>query len=281
MHYKLGLVGYPVTNSLSPWIHEQFLKKAGLTGSYSLLEIEPNESFENELDRIKKNHFDGFNVTVPYKKQIIPFLDDLDDAARMIGAVNTVVQQNGKWIGYNTDSTGFVTSLRREHPSIFQDKQCHILIIGAGGAARGIFYGLAEAGFSQIDIANRTQSAAENIVSTGKQKTETSILSLKEAEAKLNAYDLIIQTTNVGMKPNINEAIISLDRIHNASIVSDIVYQPIETKFLLEASQKGAAVHYGHTMLLYQAQYAFEIWTSKKVPADALKQPLQSILEGR
>ncbi|ALX48146.1 shikimate dehydrogenase [Lentibacillus amyloliquefaciens] len=281
MHYKLGLIGYPVQNSLSPWIHEQFLKKADIGGNYALLEINPKKSFENELQQIKNNHYDGFNVTVPYKKQIIPFLDDLDDGAHAIGAVNTVAWQNGKWVGYNTDGKGYVTALGHAHPSIFQHKQCRILLIGAGGAARGIFYELAEAGFRRIDIANRTQSSAEDIASLGDGKAKTSILTLKEAENNLKMYDLIIQTTNIGMKPNVNDAIISLEQIDRRSIVSDIVYQPIETHFLQQASRIGASVHHGHTMLLYQAQYAFEIWTSKKVPADDLNQPLQSILEGR
>ncbi|QKY71640.1 shikimate dehydrogenase [Lentibacillus sp. CBA3610] len=281
MQYKLGLIGFPVKHSLSPWIHRHFLNKAELSGEYLTLEIDPKDSFEKALQDIMDSQFDGFNVTVPYKKQIIPFLDELDAAAQEIGAVNTVVQQNGKWIGYNTDGIGYVTSLRHHHPSIFKNNHCNILIIGAGGAARGIFKSLSITGFTRIDIANRTQSSAESIAVSGDSEMNTSILSLEEAEAKLNHYDLIIQTTNVGMKPNVNDTILSLEQIDNTSIVSDIVYQPIKTQFLHDADQSGAAIHYGHTMLLYQARYAFEIWTGKKVPADDMEQPLQSILEGR
>lgn len=281
MQYKLGLIGFPVEHSLSPWIHQQFLTMAELAGDYSIMEIDPKNAFEEKLQQIKDSRFDGFNVTVPYKKQIIPFLDQLDTGAQAIGAVNTVLRESGKWIGYNTDGIGYVTGLRHHYPSIFHQKQCHILVIGAGGAARGIFHGLSTNGFKRIDIANRTQSSAEMIAKLADTKTRTSILSLKEAEANLGYYDLIIQTSNVGMNPNVNDTIMSLEQIHQDSIVSDIIYQPIETQFLHQAAQKGASIHYGHTMLLYQAQYAFEIWTSRKIPAHDMEQPLQSKLEGR
>ncbi|SFA69805.1 shikimate dehydrogenase [Lentibacillus halodurans] len=281
MAYKLGLIGYPVKHSLSPWIHQQFLTKAGLAGEYSIEEIAPNDSFKQEVERIKSSQFDGFNVTVPYKKQIIPYLDHLDKQAQAIGAVNTVVRQNKKWIGYNTDGAGYITGLKHYYPSIFANKQCSILLIGAGGAARGIFHSLAAAGFTRIDIANRTRSSAENIAASGGRKTKTSIITLKDAAYHLSYYDLIIQTTNVGMRPNVRDTVISLEHMSKDAIVSDIVYQPIETEFLHQAGKKGASVHYGHTMLLYQAQYAFELWTSKKVPLDDMEQQLQNILEGR
>ncbi|WP_010531059.1 shikimate dehydrogenase [Lentibacillus jeotgali] len=281
MKYKLGLIGFPIKRSLSPWIHQQFLKRADLEGDYSIQEIDPDDSFEEEIDRLKNSQFDGFNVTVPYKKRIIDFLDQLDEDARTIGAVNTVVHRNGKWTGYNTDWTGYITSLKHHYPSFFQKKVSNILLIGAGGAARGIYYGLVKEGFARIDIANRTQASAEVIAGLGEKNTNTSIMTLEDAESSLGGYDLIIQTTNIGMKPNVSDMIISLDKLCEHSLVSDIVYQPIETEFLHQASQRGASIHYGHTMLLYQAQYAFELWTSKKVPADNMEQQLQHKLEGR
>lgn len=264
-----------------PWIHRQFLNKADIEGDYSTVEIAPDDAFENELQKMKNGRYDGFNVTVPYKKQIIPYLDQLSHDAQAIGAVNTVVQKNGKWIGYNTDGIGYIMSLKYHYPAIFQKDPCNILLIGAGGAARGIFHGLITAGFTQIDIANRTRSTAEAIAELGNPNTNTSIMSLDDAEKRLHHYDLLIQTTNVGMKPHVNDMIMSLEQLRANSIVSDIVYQPIETQILHQAKQKGAAILYGHTMLLYQALYAFELWTSKKVAAANLEQPLKSVLEGR
>jgi len=281
MKYELGLIGYPIKQSLSPWIHQQFLIKAGLEGNYSMQEINPDESFGEEIEEIKSSRFDGFNVTVPYKKRIINHLDQMDEDAQTIGAVNTVVHRDGEWTGHNTDWIGYITSLKRHYPSIFQNKMSSILLVGAGGAARGIYYGLLKEGFIRIDIANRTQSSAEAIAELGDTTTQTSIMALESAEKRLGTYDLIIQTTNIGMKPNVSDTIISLDQLHENSIVSDIVYQPIKTEFLHQASQQGASIHYGHTMLLYQAQYAFELWTSKKIPADDMEELLKHKLEGR
>ncbi|GGJ83615.1 shikimate dehydrogenase (NADP(+)) [Lentibacillus kapialis] len=280
MKYKLGLIGYPIKQSMSPWIHKQFLKRAKLEGDYSIQEINPDESFAEEIVRLRNSRFDGFNVTVPYKKRIMQYLDQLDEDAQTIGAVNTVVCRNGKWMGYNTDWIGFITSLKHHYPSIFQNRRSKILLIGAGGAARGIYYGLLKEKFTRIDIANRTHSNAEAIAELAGANGRTSIMTLKDAENNLESYDLIIQTTNIGMKPNVYDMTISLSQLHGSSIVSDIVYQPINTEFLYQASQKGASIHYGHTMLLYQAQYAFELWTSKKVPVDDMEEQLRHKLEG-
>ncbi|HLS07617.1 shikimate dehydrogenase [Lentibacillus sp.] len=279
MEYRLGLIGFPIKQSMSPWIHEQFLKKADLKGDYDIFEIDPDGPVDKKISDLKNRQLDGFNVTVPYKKRIISHLDQLDEDARSIGAVNTVVSHNGNWIGYNTDWTGYLTALKHHYPTIFQKKSCSILLIGAGGAARGIFYGLIKEGFTQVDIANRTQSSAEAIAMLGSTKTETAIMTLKDAESRLGHYDLIIQTTNIGMKPNVTATIMSLEQLHQDSIVSDIIYQPIKTEFLHQASKKGASIHYGHTMLLYQAQYAFELWTSKKIPVDDMAEQLKRKLE--
>lgn len=281
MQIKLGLIGFPIKHSLSPWIHNQFLEKAGIEGTYSIMEINPDDSFERELQRIKDSQIDGFNVTVPYKKQIIAHLDDLDENAKVIGAVNTVVCKNGKWIGYNTDGIGYVIALKNKFRGIFLDKTNRILIIGAGGAAYGIYYGLASEGFTQIDIANRTTSSANAIAELGDTNVKTEILPLDKAEKVISGYDLIIQTTSVGMKPNTETAIISAESINENSVVSDIIYQPLNTKFLYDAKKVGASIHYGHTMLLYQAQYAFELWTKKKLPVDDMEEKLKTILEGR
>src|SRR5690625_3525257 len=111
MQYQFGLIGYPIEHSLSPWIHEQFLKRTNLKGTYSIFEIETTRSFSEEMKKLKKKQLDGFNVTVPYKEKIINYLDEIDEQAERIGAVNTVLCKNNKWIGYNTDGIGYVRSL--------------------------------------------------------------------------------------------------------------------------------------------------------------------------
>ena len=276
---QFGLVGYPVGHSLSPWIHQQFLESTGTSGEYRLYETEP-EQFGERMKQFRESEIDGFNVTVPFKQKIIRYLDEIDADARKTGAVNTVVCRNGTWIGYNTDGTGYLRSLRDAYPSLFQPA-INILIIGAGGAARAIYRALASAGFLHIDLANRTKAKAEGLLSLKEEKMETTTLSVTEAENQLEKYDLIIQTTSVGMKPDSERQILSLERLKESAVVSDIVYQPIQTQLLRQAEQKGGQIHYGHAMLLYQAQYAFEIWTGKTVPLNDSLIKLEERLRGK
>ncbi|RDW19260.1 shikimate dehydrogenase [Oceanobacillus arenosus] len=281
MGYQFELIGFPIKHSISPWIHEQFFTRSKLQGTYIKNEIELNDSFSGKIIEMKAKQIDGFNITVPYKQRIISYLDEVDIIAEKMGAVNTVVNQNGTWKGYNTDGKGYLRSLESKFSAFGHDKSIHILILGAGGAARGIYCALTEEGYMHIDIANRTMTSAEDIAKLANDKTSTQILSLEEAEQLINHYDLIIQTTSVGMKPNIDQSIISLASLNKPIIVSDIVYQPLKTNFLQQAENAGAQIHYGHSMLLYQAQLAFEIWTGQRVSTENLDHELQLILEGR
>lgn len=279
--YQLALIGYPIQHSLSPWIHNQFLKQAQLKGEYMIREIPTDEPLTEQLNVLKSEGIHGFNVTVPYKQKIIPYLDKLDHKARQIGAVNTVITIDGEWIGYNTDGIGYVRSLEHSFPQLSNEKEhVRLLILGAGGAARGIYYALMQGGYRHIDIANRTRSSAEDIATLKFPTVQTNIKSLKEVEETLGSYRVIIQTTSVGMRPNNDETIISLHYLKPESIVSDIVYQPIETKLLTEAKKREASIHHGHTMLLYQAQYAFELWTHQRISLEHMAEDLQQILEG-
>lgn len=279
--YNFGLIGYPVKHSLSPWIHEQFMKRADIDGAYQLFGIEPEADLRDNINRLKENGINGFNVTVPYKEKVMPLLDEIDVEAKQIGAVNTVLLKNNQWIGYNTDGKGYVRSLKHYYPALEKERAKKTLLLGAGGAARGIYYALMKDGFPQVDIANRTEQSAIDIVSLNNGEMKSDVLSLEQAENELHTYDLIIQTTTVGMTPNDQQSVISLKNLQKETIVSDIVYQPIKTKILQEAENKHANIHHGHTMLLYQAQYAFEIWTNKTVPIEGLDDQLKLLLEGR
>jgi shikimate dehydrogenase len=276
---KLGLVGYPIKHSLSPWIHQRFLENTEIIGTYSILEVQENE-LERMVQTIRKNDYKGFNVTLPYKQRIIPFLDDLDSHAKEVGAVNTVLNLDGKLIGYNTDGFGYLRSLMKHYPVFVEDRRKNVLLLGAGGAARGIYYALNQAGFQFVDIANRSIEKAHSIAELKTPVLETNVLTLSEAEKNLNKYDLIIQTTSVGMKPNIDELPIRLEKLQENAIVSDIIYQPIWTKLLKEAKSRGASVHHGHSMLLYQAQYAFEIWFGRLPITTNMDIQLKQLLEG-
>ncbi|MGM8214182.1 shikimate dehydrogenase [Bacillaceae bacterium W0354] len=258
--YRFGLIGNPVKHSASPMIHNTFFEQVNLLGRYELFEINEFE-LEDIIEHFIHNQFVGFNVTIPYKEKIIPLLNELDESARQLQAVNTVKITNGKLIGYNTDGIGYVESLKSFDASFF-NRNHSILIIGAGGAAKGIYYTLQNFAFKKIDLANRNLNNAKQICQS---YNNSQVLTLSEAEQVLGEYDLIIQTTPVGMNPYDNEQILSLKNIKTNTIVSDIVYNPKWTKFLLDAKQHGARILFGESMLWYQAKKAFEIWTNKKI----------------
>src|SRR5699024_3120190 len=146
---------------MSPWIHNQFIEISKVKGQYSLFEIKPDDDFGKKIEQLKREQTDGFNITVPYKEKIIPYLDEMDKTAEMMGAVNTVHHKNGKWTGYNTDGNGYVRAVKNGFPFLFNNKETKVLIIGAGGAARAIYYALAENDVKTIDILNRTAKKAE------------------------------------------------------------------------------------------------------------------------
>ncbi|AKG04258.1 MULTISPECIES: shikimate dehydrogenase [Salimicrobium] len=274
---QLGLIGSPLGHSLSPWLHSNFLEQTELKGEYQLMEIKP-ENFPEEISTLKDREMNGFNVTVPFKREIIPFLDSIDDRASRLGAVNTVVVQNGKWRGYNTDGDGYLESVRAVYPDIISSAE-RVLIIGSGGAARGIAFSLS--GLSlKIDVTNRTPSRAEELLSDLPEAVRGRFLTLNEAALALDEYDWVIQTTSVGMAPKAEEIPIDVKKVKENALFSDIVYRPLETRFLLEAKRKGARVHYGHLMLLYQAAYSFALWTNEEVLPASLITEMESKLEG-
>jgi shikimate dehydrogenase len=278
MGYKFGLIGHPISHSLSPWMQTKFIELAQVNGEYKLYQGSPDE-LENVIKHLREMEIDGFNVTVPYKQVIIDYLDELDTDAAKLGAVNTVVLRDGKWVGYSTDGEGYVQSVKEKYPNLLK-RDISVLLLGAGGAARGIYRSLVQQNITHIDIANRSLNNAESLLSLKESDTLTSVLSFKEAEENLSTYDLIIQTTSVGMKPNVQDQVIQLNNIKENAVVSDIVYQPIETKILKEAQNNGAYVHYGHSMLIYQGQKAFEKWTGINLEVNHLTDELEQKLRG-
>ncbi|WP_163581255.1 shikimate dehydrogenase [Gracilibacillus saliphilus] len=278
MLYKLGLIGHPIAHSLSPWIHQQFLDLAELDGEYKLYEGD-HEALPAVLKHLKEIGIDGFNVTVPYKQVIVNYLDEIDKDAEILRAVNTVVNIDGKWKGYSTDGEGYVRSLKEQYPNLL-NHETTVLLLGAGGAARGIYRALMGQGVDTIDIANRSQDKAKDLLPLRLGDVNSNVLSYQEAEEQLANYNLIVQTTSVGMKPNVEDQVIQLDHINKDAVVSDIVYQPITTQLLHDASKRGANIHHGHAMLLYQGQLAFEKWTGKNLDVAYLIDKLENKLRG-
>lgn len=255
-----GLIGCPVEHSMSPAIHNDAFQNKNIDGYYHAFHVEP-ERLEESITALKTLDVKGFNVTIPHKIAIIPFIDELHESAKIAGAVNTVINENGRLIGHNTDGSGYVQSLQEVIEKPLTENK--VLIIGAGGAARGIYLSLTHSGCQHIDICNRTVAKADQLISECSFPNKSRSLTLIEAEQHLKEYDIIIQTTAVGLHPNVNEKPLSLQNAKQSAVVSDIIYNPIQTALLKEAEQLGLTVHTGVGMFVHQAALAFELWTGQ------------------
>ncbi|WP_428912635.1 shikimate dehydrogenase [Niallia sp. Krafla_26] len=252
-----GVIGDPVAHSMSPVMHNDLFELYSIDATYVAFHVKPDD-LEDAVKGFKAIGLSGLSVTVPHKQSIMSFLDEIDPLAQAIGAVNTVVNENGRLVGYNTDGSGYLEGIKKEVPS-FADKE--ILLIGAGGAARGIYFTLAQAGLKNIDIANRTTPKADYLVENCPYPRNSQVLNLEEAEEQLAKYDLIVQTTSIGMHPDVESSPISVENLRPTALVSDIIYSPLETKIMREAKRKGARTQNGIPMFAYQGALQFEKWT--------------------
>jgi shikimate dehydrogenase len=258
MEKLYALFGCPVHHSLSPLMHNDAFQRMNIAAHYHAFHVEP-EHLQDAVAGVRALGIAGLNVTIPHKTAIMALLDDIDAEARRIGAVNTIVNENGRLIGYNTDGLGYVRALEEETNVDIQEKR--ILLIGAGGAARGIYFSLIDRGAKRIDICNRTVSKAKQLIEEGDAAVSPAAFSLSEAEQRLGEYDIVINTTSVGMYPNVEQMPLSLANLKEGTIVSDIIYNPLETKWLKEARERNAIVQNGVGMFIYQGALAFEKWT--------------------
>lgn len=250
-----AVIGDPIAQSKSPEMHNSWFEKDGIDAAYIPMQVKP-EDLEKAIFSLKLLGVSGFNVTIPHKTAIIPFLDEIDETASLMGAVNTVVRlQNGDLKGFNTDGDGFVRSLeekiRDEH------RRQPVLIIGAGGAARGIAFALKKKGYENITLTNRTLSKAIDIIDAiGSGKA----ISSDEASETLGQYKILIQTTPAGMKYGDSQLPFSINHMSKDAIVADIVYNPLMTPFLQHAHKIGATIVTGIGMFIHQGAIAYEHW---------------------
>lgn len=253
----IGIIGKPITHSKSPIMHNTLFSYHGLNYRYVAFNLD-RENLEEAIRGIRALKFRGLNVTIPYKVDVIPYLDEIAEDAIAIGAVNTIVNDDGRLIGYNTDSDGYIRSLIEETGIALQGKK--ILMLGTGGAARAIGYGLVKSNIESLAIASRKELNAERLAhDIGSNNIAT--VSYDEIESFARNADIIINTTPVGMYPNIDNTLINSEWFNSNQIVSDIIYNPLETKLLKDAREKGATTHNGLGMFVYQGLIAFEKWT--------------------
>lgn len=271
-----AVIGDPIGHSLSPFMHNSWFAQQEIDATYIPIHVKA-EMLEQSIASMKLLGIDGFNVTIPHKEKILPFLDELDDMAEKMGAVNTVVRlPNGQLKGYNTDGLGFVRSL--EEAIGEQQRQQPLLIIGAGGAARGIAFALEATGYKDLTICNRTVEKAASICHELTQSARS--MSLQQASDELDQFKIIIQTTPAGLKNGQFDLPFSIKKLNSKAIVADIVYNPIMTPLLQVASEKGATVVSGLGMFVHQGALAFNYWTGQTPDIVAVKNQLLENLGG-
>jgi len=264
-----GIIGNPVSHSMSPAIHNAAFIEKGLNNVYVPLKIANIGAFMNECRKID---FHGFSVTIPHKESILPFLDDLDHTARKIGAINTIVNQNGELTGYNTDCMAAVMGLEysmKEANETLNNKK--VSIIGAGGAARAIAFGLKEKG-CDITIFNRTIERAEKL----SQDVKCEFKNFEEIH-KLDS-DILINTTSIGMFPGVDQTPVSKNILKEGMIVFDAVYNPIETRLLRDAKEQGCHTVNGLSMFINQAAEQFRLWTGIDAPIELMTKVVKEML---
>ena len=267
----VGLIGHPVEHSFSPPMHNAAFKDLKMNYVYTAFDVDPNY-LENAIKGAQALNIKGFNVTIPHKIEVMKYLSEIDEVAGLIGAVNTIDFKNLK--GYNTDGIGAIKAI--EEVTKVKDK--NVVIAGAGGASRAISFYLAKYNADNLSILNRNVEKADSLASDildSNLMENVKADSISKINNYLNEADILINTTPVGMHPNVDvDPIVSSDYMHEDLVVFDAVYNPNETVLLKEAIKAGAKPVYGIKMLLYQGAESFEIWTGRKAPINVMKDAL-------
>ena len=256
---KACVIGWPAKHSRSPLVHRYWLKRYGLPGDYGIAEVSPDD-FDRFLRNLRENGYVGGNITVPHKTAAARIVRDLDETAAALGAVNTVWYDNGDLIGANTDVYGFLANLDASVPD-WQVDVDRAVVLGAGGAARGIVHGLLSRGIDRIDVINRTVERAEALRTDFGDSVAA--FSTDALPTRLAGARLLINTTSLGMTgaPPLD---IDLAPLADGAVVSDIVYVPLQTALLKRASARGLRTVDGLGMLLHQAVPGFERWFGRR-----------------
>jgi shikimate dehydrogenase len=261
-----AVIGDPIDHSFSPALHNAAFLFMGLDCTYIAYRI-PKGELEHGIEALKKINIAGFNVTIPHKVDMMRFLNETDNECKLVGATNTIVNNDGNLKGHNTDVDGFLDPIKKRK---IDSKDSDVLLIGAGGAARAIIAGFSKEKARKITIANRTRQRAEEMIRfTQGLGLESDYLDLESAGDVADKYRFVVNATSVGLKGI--GCPISTKNIGKESIVYDIVYVPVETPLIEQSKNQGATIIYGWEMLLAQAMKSFEIWTGRSAPYEAMK----------
>jgi len=266
-HTKIAaVIGDPIAQSLSPYLHNYWLKKNKIDGVYIPLKVSATD-FPKFLKTLPDLGFAGCNITIPHKEATLKLCNFISKAAKQIGAVNTItIDKNGKIWGDNSDHFGFIQNIKSEHSDFdFKDKK--VLLLGAGGAARAIVFGLLNQGVAEITVANRDLQRAENLKEDFKEIGNIKTITWAKRDKNLADFDLLINSTSLGMVGK-EELEIDLGDLKKSALVCDIVYKPLMTKLLNQAKQQGKPISTGIGMLIYQGLMGFEKWFGIKPMVD-------------
>lgn len=274
------LLGNPLGHSVSPPMHNAVFEKLGMDYCYMPVEVS-EENLQKVFAGLCKMHVSGFNVTIPHKIHIMNYLDELDPLAATIGAVNTICIKDDKTIGYNTDGQGFIQSLEEETNISVKGKQ--IFLLGCGGAARAIAMTLAFQGAEKIILCNRTPEKAMALATEINEKiddcAEICEQTVSSQQKALRHCDVLINTTSLGMHPHEDVLPIDESLLQPPLIVADIVYNPLTTKLLRVAGERGCATVPGLGMLIYQGAAAFRLWTGVEPLVSEMSDTVYSLMK--
>jgi len=275
-----GLIGDPVEHSVSPVMHSAAFSHLNLDYIYLSFRVE-KEHLTGAIDGIRALNIKGLNITIPHKVAVIPLLDELDPLAERIGAVNTIINDNGILKGYNTDAGGFLKALLQKGVKL---KSKRVVVLGAGGASRAICFALAENG-AGIVILNRQQEMdwavglAGSISQLSGREIKALELNDNNLKAVLEDADLLVNATSVGMSLDISRTPVDKKLLKPGLVVFDVVYNPLKTRLLAEAGETGSETISGIDMLVWQGALAFEMWTGLKPPVEIMKAAAVKALE--
>ena len=279
----LGIIGYPIGHSVSPVFQQAALDDLGIDAEYRAYEVSPADVGQF-VDSLRSASVRGINVTVPHKEAVMPFLDEIDEWAAEAGAVNTIVNRDGRLTGYNTDGYGFLRALRESGG--FDPAGRTALILGAGGSARGVVQALLRAEVGSLAIANRTLTRAESLAELARSRgiaAEAMALESGRIDDAAGSAQLIVNCTSLGMTRGPDEAASPLgaDRIPATALVYDLVYNPMLTPLLRAAEEAGAETLGGISMLVYQGAASFEIWLDRPAPVNAMMDAAMAAMSAR
>lgn len=269
----LGLLGYPVEHSLSAVMHNRAFTHLGLDCVYLPFSVQP-ANLAAAVEAIRALGMLGANVTIPHKEKVMDYLDEVTEDAQAAGAVNTIHHQRGRLVGHNTDGLGFIRSMQEETGLSPQKKT--IVLVGAGGAARGVGVALGRSGARLIYIANRTIERAARVAQDIQDNSGVSVeiveLSPVKLKPVLEQAQILVHASAVGMHPHADvPPLVPPELLHQGLLVCDLVYRPRETSLIKAAQQRGCRVLPGWGMLVYQGAAAFELWLGQPAPVEVMR----------